>query len=112
MVNQEHGKQCTYFKKLQEKFFVVLKNSRANIENSLVIKCDYGSRKPCFNDPVLIGEKLCRKLRNHDDHVHTKIIPETKSWWNILPSQQTTPILLKLLHKHLHQLATKTKCNL
>ena len=76
---------------MQEKFFVVLKNSRANIENSLVIKCDYGSRKPCFNDPVLIGEKLCRKLRNHDDHVHTKIIPETKSWWNILPSQQTTP---------------------
>ena len=57
----------------------------------MVIKCDYGSRKPCFNDPVLIGEKLCRKLRNHDDHVHTKIIPETKSWWNILPSQQTTP---------------------
>ena len=81
----------TYSQKLQEKFFVVLKNSRANIENSLVIKCDYGSRKPCFNDPVLIGEKLCRKLRNHDDHVHTKIIPETKSWWNILPSQQTTP---------------------
>ena len=23
--------------------------------------------------------------------MHTKIIPETKSWWNILPSQQTTP---------------------
>ena len=44
----------TYSQKLQEKFFVVLKNSRANIENSLVIKCDYGSRKPCFkNDPVL-----------------------------------------------------------
>ena len=49
------GKTDTYFTKLTEKFFVVLKNSRANIENSLVIKCDYGSRKPCFNDPVLIG---------------------------------------------------------
>ena len=80
-----------YLRDLQKEFFVVLKNSRANIENSLVIKCDYGSRKPCFNDPVLIGEKLCRKLRNHDDHVHTKIIPETKSWWDILPSQQITP---------------------
>ena len=79
-----------YLQDLQKEFFVVLKNSRANIENSLIIKCDYGSRKPCFNDPVLIGEKLCRELGNHDDHVHTKIIPATKNWWDILPSQQTT----------------------
>ena len=76
-----------YLQDLQKEFFVVLKNSRANIENSLVIKCDYGSRKPCFND-LGISTKLCRKLRNHDDHVHTKIIPETKSWWNILQQPQ------------------------
>ncbi len=78
-----------YLRKLQEKFFKILKKTEAKV-NSVTIKCDYGSRKPVFNDTELKKQNLCRSLGGHDNHVHTKIIPITNNWWTISPAQQTT----------------------
>ena len=49
------------------------------------------SKKIFFNDPMLIGEKLCTKVSGHDDHIHFEIEPPAQGAVDMVEVEGAAP---------------------